>query len=326
MNVVLQAGPTDAPSASAAEVAETTSEARLLYAGAGEILDVMPERVIRYRVADLMVSYCNGAWAAGHQLTPADVIGHTLHEFLAPDEKDGLAFQLARLGPDNPVLADAVARPAPNAPGQWVEWVDRYLAGLDGPEIVAVGRDVTGRHIAELNLAASEARFRNLADNSADVVWRFILAPYPHFDYVSPSVETILGYAPSVFLEDFTKFLEILDDETRQVVERALHGDPMPERTDFRYRHKNGSIVIGEMQTTLVRNGMQGVGRDVTELRALQQKLTALALRDPLTGLANRRLFKELLDADLARTKRNGQLLAVAYLDLDGFKGVNDTY
>ncbi|MEY2554463.1 MAG: hypothetical protein QOC57_2323, partial [Ilumatobacteraceae bacterium] len=122
------------------------------------------------------------------------------------------------------------------------------------------------------------------------------------------------------------RFLEILDDETRQVVERALRGEQMPERTDFRYRHKDGSIVIGEMQTTVIRNGMQGVGRDVTELRALQQKLTALALRDPLTGLANRRLFKELLDADLARTQRNGQLLGVAYLDLDGFKGINDTY
>jgi diguanylate cyclase (GGDEF)-like protein len=80
------------------------------------------------------------------------------------------------------------------------------------------------------------------------------------------------------------------------------------------------------MQTTLIRNGLQGVGRDVTELRALQEKLTALALRDPLTGLANRRLFNELLDADLARTRRSAQVLAVAFLDLDGFKHVNDTY
>src|SRR5258706_7035772 len=302
------------------------TEARVLYAGAGEILDVMPERVIRFRIADLLVSYCNNAWAAGHQLTPADVIGHALDEFLSPEEKAGFAFQAARLGPENPVLADAVARPAPHAAGQWVECVDRYLVGPEGAEVIAVRRDVAGRHIAELNLAASEARFRNLADNSADVVWRFILTPYPHFDYVSPSVENILGYPPSYFLDDFTKFLEIIDDESRRVIDRAFKGEPMPERVDFRYRHRNGATVICEMQATLIHNGMQGVGRDVTEVRALQKKLTALALRDPLTGLANRRLFKELLDADLARTQRNGQLLTVAYLALDGFKGINDTY
>ncbi len=177
-----------------------------------------------------------------------------------------------------------------------------------------------------MNLAASEARFRSLADKSADVVWRFVVDPHPRFDYVSPSVERILGYPASLFLDDFTQFVAILDDDSRAAIERAFHGEPLPERCDFRYRHANGSIVIGEMQTTPIRGGLQGVSRDVTELRQLQEKLTALALRDPLTGLANRRLFNELLDVELARTQRNGLLLAVAYLDLDGFKTINDTY
>ena len=53
--------------------------------------------------------------------------------------------------------------------------------------------------------------------------------------------------------------------------------------------------------------------------------MAALVLRDSLTGLANRRLFKELLDADLAPA-RNGLSLAIAFLDLDGLKQVNDTY
>ena len=80
------------------------------------------------------------------------------------------------------------------------------------------------------------------------------------------------------------------------------------------------------MQIRAIEGGLQGVGRDVTELRHLQVSLAALALRDPLTGLANRRLLKELLDADLARTQRSGAPLAVAYLDLDDFKLVNDSH
>jgi diguanylate cyclase (GGDEF)-like protein len=80
------------------------------------------------------------------------------------------------------------------------------------------------------------------------------------------------------------------------------------------------------MQIRSFDGGLQGVGRDVTEIRSLQQRLNDLALRDPLTGLANRRLLNELLDTDLARTKRNGVPLAAAYLDLDDFKMVNDLH
>jgi diguanylate cyclase (GGDEF)-like protein/PAS domain S-box-containing protein len=254
------------------------------------------------------------------------VIGHKLEDFLSDDGKVGLATQLARLGPDNPILADPIAREAPNAPGRWVEWVDRYLPGSDGAEVLAVGRDVTARHIAELRLAESETRFRDLADKSSDVLWHYLDDPYPHLDYVSPSVEQVLGYPPSYLTEDFDRFLSILADEDRALIQRSLEGESMPRHCDFHYRHANGSIVVGEMQITQVQGGLQGVGRDVTELRRLQQNLATLALRDPLTGLANRRLFGELLEADLARTERGGHPLAVAYLDLDDFKDVNDTY
>ena len=105
---------------------------------------------------------------------------------------------------------------------------------------------MTGRHIAELNLADSEARFRDLADRSADVVWRFVTEPHPHFDYVSPSIERILGYPPSYFLEDFNRLVDIIDDDGRAAIARAFGGQALPDRIDFHYRHADGSIVIGE--------------------------------------------------------------------------------
>ena len=143
---------------------------------------------------------------------------------------------------------------------------------------------------------------------------------------MSPSVENILGYPPSYFLDDFARVLEMLDDAGRSAVDRSLHDGRVLERFDFQFRHANGSIVVVETRTTPVRGGLQGVSRDVTELRQLQANMAALALRDPLTGLANRRLFEELLDSDLARTERIGLPLAVAFLDLDGLKSVNDNY
>ena len=291
-----------------------------------EVLDSLPERVVRYRLPDLTIVYCNTSWAAWYDLVPARVVGRALDEFLSEDGRAGLSAQLARLSHHDPILVDPVARKAPNTPGCWVEWVDRYFSGDDGEEVLAVGRDVTSRHIAEMKLAESETRFRELADKSTDVLWHYFDEPYPHLDYVSPSVARILGYPPSYLIDDFENFLGILSDEDRALIYRSLNGEPMPERCDFHYRHADGSIVIGEMQITEVRGGLQGAGRDVTELRRLQANLAAQALRDPLTGLANRRLFNELLEADLARTQRGGQLLAVAYLDLDDLKEINDTY
>jgi diguanylate cyclase (GGDEF)-like protein/PAS domain S-box-containing protein len=293
---------------------------------AAAMLDALPERVNRYRLPDLAILYCNAAWAAQYNVEPAEAIGRPLDQFLSEDELAGLHSQLALLGPDNPILVDSVARAVPNVPGQWLEWVDRYLIGADGAEVLSVGRDVTRRHIAELNLAESEARFRDLADKSVDVVWRYASEPVPHFSYMSPSVESILGYPPSYFLDDFYRVLDILDEAGRSAIDRAIRCEGTLERFDFHLRHANGSIIIGETQTTVVRGGLQGVSRDVTELRRLQQTMADLALRDPLTGLANRRLFNELFHADLARTQRSGQPLAVAFLDLDGLKDVNDTY
>jgi diguanylate cyclase (GGDEF)-like protein/PAS domain S-box-containing protein len=290
------------------------------------MLDALPERVVRYRSSDLVVLYCNAVWAAAYGLDPAQVVGTPLDQFLNEDGLVGLKSQLSLLGPDNPVLVDCVARSDFSAPDVWVEWVDRYVSGPDGAEVFAVGRDVTDRHIAELKLAESQAQFRDLADRSADVVWRFAVEPFPHFVYMSPSVEMILGYPPAYFLEDFARMLEILDEAGRLAIARAIAGEQLLDRFDFHFRHADGSIVVGETQTTEVPGGLQGVSRDVTELRHLQADLAELALHDPLTGLANRRLFYELVGADLARKERSGEPLALAFLDIDGFKDVNDTY
>jgi diguanylate cyclase (GGDEF)-like protein/PAS domain S-box-containing protein len=293
---------------------------------AATMLDALPEHVSRYRLPDHAITYCNAAWASQYGVAPADAVGRCLDEFLSDDELLGLRAQLALLGPDNPILADSIERAVSDESGQWIHWIDRYVANGDEAEIISIGRDVTDRHHAEAALAASEARYRTLADNSADVVWHFTLDPTPHFDYMSRSVEKILGYPPAYFMEDFSRMLDLLDEASTTAIQRAINGERVLDRFDFRFRHADGSIVIGETRTTLTWRGLQGVSRDVTELRQLQASVTALALRDPLTGLANRRLLDELLDAELARTRRNGLPLAIAFLDLDGFKAVNDTY
>merc|ERR1711991_57087 len=68
------------------------------------------------------------------------------------------------------------------------------------------------------------------------------------------------------------------------------------------------------------------VGEDITQLKKDQERMEMLAFYDPLTGLANRRLFKDRLDQALKKVRRNQNHMALLYLDLDHFKDVNDQY
>ncbi len=292
------------------------------YRGLAQLLDALRERVVRYRVHDLEILYCNAAWASSHNLEPAELVGRSLADLLTPGELEGLHQQLALLGPDNPMVLDTVARPAPDAPGRWISWSDQYVDG----HVLAVGRDVTVQHLAEVRLAESENRFRELAERSADVVWRFTKHPHPHLSYLSPSVESMTGYPRAYLMDDFRNFLALTDDDGRELLTGALRGKALPERYDLHVTSKNGMTVIAEMQITRLPDAVQGVARDVTHIRALQGELMALALRDPLTGLANRRLLDELLQAALLRTERAGSALQVTFLDLDHFKTVNDRF
>lgn len=95
---------------------------------------------------------------------------------------------------------------------------------------------------------------------------------------------------------------------------------PLGAVTSFFGRRREFDTETIELATALMRQAAQSFER----LR-LTAELEHLALRDPLTNLANRTLLGELLDAGLRSTVRTGSSLALMFLDLDGFKSINDT-
>lgn len=217
---------------------------------------------------------------------------------------------LARADFDDPVLKTSV-------PGQ---------IGVSLQESVQrLSQSVRDNEQLRARLADSEARFRELADRSPDIIWRFIRTPVPMFDYISPSFEVLTGISADAVKRDIGVFLQALDPAGRDGLDRAYRGE-LTTRFDVTVRRPDGARVILEVQATALSNGIQGVARDVTEIRALQARVSEQALRDPLTGLANRRLVDELLGSALRRSERDGAPVAVAFLDVDGLKAVNDTY
>lgn len=175
--------------------------------------------------------------------------------------------------------------------------------------------------------------FRFLAENSADIICRFGLDQRLH--YVSPSCETILGWTPEemiamppfdvIFPEDVPILVAAVE---RDMVEGAV---PIP--TTVRHRRKDGTTVWMEVSPRIVRDAITNevteaviILRDVTERKRLEERLTALAMTDGLTGLANRRAFDDVLEREWKRTLREGSQMSLLLLDVDHFKQFNDHY
>jgi diguanylate cyclase (GGDEF)-like protein/PAS domain S-box-containing protein len=293
---------------------------------AARMLDLLPELVNRFRVDDLTIVYCNQAWADFYGVDREMAMGQQLDTFLSADDTAGLHDQLARLTPESPVHTDVQARSAPGDVEQYLEWADRLIEGPQGLEVLSVGRDVTTRVLADKARGLSDQLFRQLADGSTDIVWRFATVPEMRVEYLSPSVETILGYPPSHFADDYQRVFELVVPEDAALVEAMLAGAEMAGRFDVRMRHRDGRLVTLETESAVLPGALQGVSRDVSEIRSLQARLAEMALRDSLTGLANRRLVTELLETAASRSRRSGAPIAVAFLDVDGLKSVNDNY
>ncbi|OAI01432.1 diguanylate cyclase [Methylomonas methanica] len=95
-------------------------------------------------------------------------------------------------------------------------------------------------------------------------------------------------------------------------------------------RHKNGEMYAENLSISAVRDAdgitrhYVGLFSDITSTKMHAQQMERIAHYDALTGLPNRVLLSDRLQLAMAQTQRRGQQLAVAFLDLDGFKAVND--
>jgi diguanylate cyclase (GGDEF)-like protein/PAS domain S-box-containing protein len=218
--------------------------------------------------------------------------------------------------------------------------------GLDGKEwVVAMIRDDSVRRAAEQvrneferhALAAAEAiseseqRFRLAFENNmagmvfTDFEDKILVVNDAFCLMVGRTREELLGHdsTPFTYPED----LEMVEEAHR----RVTSGEVDQVSYAKRYVHRDGRVVFAEVSKSPARD-VEGKTlyfvisqRDITEERALTAQLSHQALHDPLTGLANRVFFEDQLSQAHARVVRQGGLNAVLLVDLDDFKGVNDT-
>lgn len=151
---------------------------------------------------------------------------------------------------------------------------------------------------------------------------------------VNDAMAGILGYSPSELIamtfHDITHPDDIAENAER--LQRLVIGAERRFQMEKRYIHRDGSIVTAILTVSIVTdragNPLRFVSQiqDITARTQLETQLLHKASHDVLTGLPNRALFIDRLEHALQRLQRDNGQIAVMFLDLDGFKAVNDQY
>ena len=193
--------------------------------------------------------------------------------------------------------------------------------------------DISERKEAELAQAASEQRLRLIADNLPVLIC--YIDRNHRMGFGNATFHAWLGLDPAHL--PGMHLAEVLGkpayDAARPRLRQAFEGVgatfEMPLQAQGRHRILEWTFVPdvqAQGRVAVAVAGVYALAHDMTRVKEAESRLVQMARFDSLTGIANRRLFGELLGQALERVRRQRQVLGVAYLDIDHFKGINDTW
>ena len=203
----------------------------------------------------------------------------------------------------------------------------RVVAGFwnGEPALFGLSQDISERLLAEERQKLAASVFENAHEGI------MITDPRGRIVEVNPTFSELTGYSRSEAIGQTTDLLKsghhdpVFYAEMWQTIQTQGYW-----RGEVWNRKKTGEIFAELLTISTVRNRageishFVGIFSDITVLKEHQQRLEHLAHFDALTQLPNRMLLADRLSLAMAQTERSSKTLAIAYLDLDGFKPVND--
>ncbi|MEI8170471.1 MAG: EAL domain-containing protein [Rhodoferax sp.] len=197
----------------------------------------------------------------------------------------------------------------------------------ESPRFIVLSRDITERKLAEDNLMLAASVFTCAREaimiTSIDGTIIDVNEAFTHI--TSYGREEVLGQNPRI-LSSGRQEKEFYATLWRDLIEKGhWYGEVWNRR-------KNGEVYAVMQTISAVRDSLGHISQyvalfsDITAIKEHQSQLEHIAHYDVLTSLPNRSLLADRLQQSMSQAQRRGQLLAVAYLDLDGFKLINDRH
>lgn len=254
-------------------------------------------------------------------------------ELIHPDDVPALAEVMGELT-EHPDRIGCAELRLLHADGEW-RWFEASVANrlddLDVGGIVSNLHEISERKRAERALQEAHETFRSSFENAP--IGMALTNLEGTIIRSNRAYAEILGMDPTEPVGMSIRYLThpAHRDETAVEMNRLVSGEIDGYRLEKRYIHHDGHDVWVSVSVSCVRD-VDGVPlyligqiEDITERRAMQERLAHAAIHDPLTGLPNRVLFMDRLEVALRHAKRQGRIVGVIFLDLDRFKLVNDS-
>jgi diguanylate cyclase (GGDEF)-like protein/PAS domain S-box-containing protein len=179
-------------------------------------------------------------------------------------------------------------------------------------------------------LKESERRFRILAESASDIIYIYKFKPKKGYEFISPSVESKLGYRVDNFYKDPKFGCKIVHGDDLKIISKIETGKfEFSSPVEFRCMDSKGHIIWFEEVVTPFYDkrgdlmAIEGIMRDITGRKEAEEQLAFLSFHDSLTKLYNRAYFEE----ELNRLDTKRQLpLSVIIADVNGLKLINDAF
>ncbi len=209
---------------------------------------------------------------------------------------------------------------------------NEHLENVVVQRTAALTEEIAERKQAEEIVRQSKRQYESLLNTIDGIVWE-AGAQNLQFTFVSKQAERILGYPPQAWLDEPNFWKDHIHPDDRERVLAYCQQQTSQKKAhqfDYRMLAADGRTVwLRDYVSAIVENDqavkLQGVMIDITERKYAEDRLSYLAHNDDLTGLPNRALFNDRLEQAMIEAVRHERLVAVALVDLDHFKNVNDT-